>query len=341
MKYYIAYSLFLLLAFQNTYGQPPDSKKDVNNNKDFFNIKAPAIKYTAPDTSEVLFDEEFSESSDDSGVPFDPRKESGLMSEDTSTADEGELSVVETAEQLNIDSIWVTIAEYYSIWDSRSINPYKIDGALFKDTIPISLYDSITGISWSMPIPITRITSQFGMRDWRWHYGTDLKLRTGDTVVAAFDGIVRIRMYDRGGYGNYIVIRHYNGLETLYGHLSRQDAQVGQLVKAGEKIGLGGSTGRSSGPHLHYEVRYEGNPIDPEFLYDFDNNTLRSKVFDLNPEHFKYLRVARQVVFHKIRSGDNLGSISRKYRVSTATICRLNRITPRTILRVGRKLRIR
>jgi murein DD-endopeptidase MepM/ murein hydrolase activator NlpD len=341
MKKYCIVCWFLVLAFQLSYAQPPDKKKDLNNNKDFFNIKAPAIKPATPDTSEMLFEDEFSESSDDTGVPFDPRRENELMSEDTSTADEGELSVVETAEQLNIDSSWVTIAEYYSIWDSRSINPYKIDGALFKDTIPISLYDSITGIAWSMPIPETRITSQFGMRHYRWHYGTDLKLETGDPVVAAFDGIVRIRMYDRTGYGNYILIRHYNGLETLYGHLSKQSATVGQLVKAGDIIGLGGSTGRSSGPHLHYEVRYEGNPIDPEFLYDFGNNTLRGKVFDLNPEHFKYLRIARQVVFHKIRSGDNLGSISRKYRVSISTICRLNRITTRTTLRVGRKLRIR
>jgi murein DD-endopeptidase MepM/ murein hydrolase activator NlpD len=341
MKYYIICCIFFLFTFQNSFAQSPDTKKDINNNKDFFNIKAPAIKYTVPDTNEVLFEDEFSESSDDSGLPFDPRKQNGLLSEDTSTADEGQLSVVETSEQLNIDSTWVTIAEYYSIWDSRSINPYKIDGALFKDTIPISLYDSITGIGWSMPIPLTRITSQFGMRHYRWHYGTDLKLETGDPVVAAFDGIVRIRMFDRTGYGNYLVIRHYNGLETLYGHLSKQIAMVGQLVKAGEVIGLGGSTGRSSGPHLHYEVRYEGNPIDPEFLYDFDNSTLRGKMFDLNPEHFKYLRTARQVVFHKIRSGDNLGNISRKYHVPTSTICRLNKISTRTVLRVGRKLRIR
>jgi murein DD-endopeptidase MepM/ murein hydrolase activator NlpD len=339
MKYIFSSFLFLLLACQSLLAQPPDNKK---KNKDFFNIKSPAIEYTAPDTSGILFEEEFADSSNaQAPVYFEPRKEPDLISEDTSTEYEGELSVVETQEQLKIDSSWVTIAQYYSIWDSRSINPYKIDGANFKDTIPLVLYDSLQGTGWSMPISPSGITSQFGMRHYRWHYGTDLKLETGDPVVAAFDGIVRIRMYDAGGYGNYLVIRHYNGVETLYGHLSKQEVEVGQLVRAGERIGLGGSTGRSSGPHLHFEVRYEGNPIDPEFVYDFPAGTLRDKIFKLSPEHFEYLRIARQVVYHTIRSGENLGSISRKYRVSIGTICKLNRISARTVLRVGKKLRIR
>jgi murein DD-endopeptidase MepM/ murein hydrolase activator NlpD len=329
---------FLALACQSLLAQPPDNKK---KNKDFFNIKAPAIEYTAPDTSGILFEEEFADSSNAKNpLYFDPHKEPDIINEDTVT-DGGELSVVEEHEQLNIDSIWITIAEYYSIWDSRSINPYKIDGANFKDTISIALYDSLQGTGWSMPISPSSITSQFGMRHYRWHYGTDLKLDIGDPVVAAFDGIVRIRLYDAGGYGNYLVLRHYNGVETLYGHLSKQEVEVGQLVRAGERIGLGGSTGRSSGPHLHFEVRYEGNPIDPEFIYDFPDGTIRNKNFKLSPEHFEYLRTARKVVYHTIRSGENLGSISRKYRVSIGTICSLNRISTRAVLRVGRKLRIR
>jgi len=192
-----------------------------------------------------------------------------------------------------------------------------------------------------MPITNKVITSDFGMRHYRWHYGTDIKLETGDPVLAAFDGIVRIQQYDAGGYGTYVLLRHYNGLETIYGHLSRADVEVGQYVKAGEKIGLGGSTGRSTGSHLHFEVRYEGNAVNPEFIYDFPNGTLRSVIFDLMPQHFEYLKSARKVAFHKIRPGDTLGGISRKYRVSVVTLCRLNHITARTTLRAGRKLRIR
>ncbi|HXA02624.1 MAG TPA: M23 family metallopeptidase [Cytophagaceae bacterium] len=338
MNYIYFLFLFLVLGCQSLLAQPPDNKK---KNKDFFHIKAPAIQYTAPDTSGILFEEEFADSSNaQNPVYFNPHREPDLINEDTSS-EQGELSVVEEQEQLNIDSIWVTIAQYYSIWDSRSINPYKIDGANFKDTIPIALYDSLIGTGWSMPISPSNITSQFGMRHYRWHYGTDLKLDIGDPVVAAFDGIVRIRLYDPGGYGNYLVLRHYNGVETLYGHLSKQEVEVGQLVRAGERIALGGNTGRSSGPHLHFEVRYEGNPIDPEFVYDFPAGTIRSRIFKLTPEHFEYLRTARKVVYHTIRSGENLGSISKKYRVSIGTICNLNRISSRTMLKVGRKLRIR
>src|SRR5690606_35983628 len=127
----------------------------------------------------------------------------------------------------------------------------------------------------------------------RWHYGTDLKLDTGDTVVAAFDGIVRIAQYDRLGYGHYILLRHYNGLETLYGHLSAYSVKVGDLVKAGEMIGLGGSTGRSSGPHLHYEVRYQGIAINSDDLYNFMDFSLRVDTLLITSNNFSYLNEAR------------------------------------------------
>lgn len=338
MKYWYLKVFFLIFVVQSALGQPPAEKK---KSKDFFNIKAPAIEYTAPD-DQILFEEEFADTSSvDQPLDFDGRRELELVNEDTSTLDEGELSVVEVAEQLKMDSIWVTIAEYYAIWDSRTVNPYKIDGAKFDDTLTFNLYDSLAGFGWSMPLAACPTTSDFGMRHSRWHYGTDLKLQIGDPVFAAYDGIVRIAQYDAGGYGNYILLRHYNGVETLYGHLSEVNVEVGQLIKAGQVIGLGGNTGRSTGPHLHFEVRYEGNAIDPEEMYNFEANALHDKVFVLTPAHFEYLKVARQAVFHKVRPGETLGSISRKYRVSVSTICRLNGISTRTVLRVGRRLRIR
>jgi murein DD-endopeptidase MepM/ murein hydrolase activator NlpD len=319
-----------------------------NKNKDFFNIKAPAIEYTSPNPDDVLFEEDLVDSSGTSEkYEMGPVKEPNLLEdqEDTVFFDDadGEMSVVEVNEQINMDSVWVTIAEYYAIWDSRTINPYKIDGADFKDTITFVLYDSTAGghHHWSMPMTYNKINSRFGMRKYRWHYGTDLDLTIGDPIKAVFDGIVRIVQYDGRGYGRYIVIRHYNGLETLYGHLSATNVTVGQLVKAGEEIAKGGNTGRSTGPHLHFEVRYEGNAFNAESVFDFPNNTLQSKKFQLTPYHFAYLKEARKVYYHVVRSGESLGSISRKYRVSISHLCKLNRITTRTVIRAGRKLRIR
>jgi murein DD-endopeptidase MepM/ murein hydrolase activator NlpD len=338
--FFVIFGLFSVVAYAQ-----PDKKK--NKDKDFLKIKAPAIEYTSPDINNVMFEEDFTDTAKaKESYKFEPSKQATIMDEPDDTAffdedEEGDLQVVEVNEQINIDSFWVTIAQYYAIWDSRTINPYKIDGADYKDTVVMMLHDSLSGYNWSMPLNSSKINSRFGMRKYRWHYGTDLDLTIGDPVKAVFDGMVRIVQFDSRGYGRYIVIRHYNGLETLYGHLTAAQVSVGQLVKAGEVIGLGGNTGRSSGPHLHFEVRYEGNAFDPMHVYDFENHTLRGKNFALMPYHFAYLKEARKVYYHTIRSGESLGSISRKYRVSISQLCKLNRISTKTMLRVGRKLRIR
>ena len=269
------------------------------------------------------------------------QKALSIVSEDTSTIDEGYTSLVEISEELKIDCVWVTSQEYFSIWDSRKVNPYNIDGAKYNDTTSLILYDTLSGFNWAFPLPRTEITSPFGMRRYRWHYGTDLELDTGDPVVAVFDGIVRVTQYDRYGYGHYIVLRHYNGLETLYGHLSAYEVKVGDIVNAGDVIGRGGSTGRSSGPHLHFEVRYQGNALNPIELYDFETAVLKRDTLLITPESFSYLKEARKVIFHKIRSGDTLSEISRRYGVSINTICRLNGISRKTILKIGRRLRVR
>lgn len=170
--------------------------------------------------------------------------------------------LVEIAEQVLINSIWVTAFEYYASWDSKKINIYDFDPNDFKDTVHIKLYDPFFGSNWNAPLKETKINSEFGFRRYRWHHGTDLKLTTGDPVFNVFDGIVRMKSYDRNGYGYYVLVRHRNGLETLYGHLSKISVEVGQEVRAGELLGLGGSTGRSTGPHLHFEIRYQGLSIN-------------------------------------------------------------------------------
>jgi hypothetical protein len=249
--------------------------------------------------------------------------------------------LVEISEQVLINSIWVTAFEYYASWDSKKINIYDFDPKDFKDTVHIKLYDPFFGSNWSAPLKDTKINSDFGFRRYRWHHGTDLKLTTGDPVFNVFDGIVRMKSYDRHGYGYYVLVRHRNGLETLYGHLSKISVEIGQEVQAGEILGLGGSTGRSTGPHLHFEIRYQGLSINPTEIFDFNYGRLKSDVYTITSSSFDHVIEAQEAVYHRVRSGQNLGVIARQYGVSINQITRLNGISTRSILRVGQRLRIR
>ncbi len=149
--------------------------------------------------------------------------------------------------------------DLYDEWSNAY--PYK------ATTLPETYKIDLRG--FSMPTPSRAITSNFGYRWGRAHKGIDVKVYVGDTIRAAFDGKVRVAKYDAGGYGYYIVIRHNNGLETIYGHLSRQLVKENQMVNAGDAIGLGGNTGRSTGSHLHFETRICGVAINPALMFDF------------------------------------------------------------------------
>jgi len=173
------------------------------------------------------------------------------------------------------------------------------------------------------------------------HKGLDIKLNKGDTIRAAFDGVVRYAKYNRGGFGNLVILRHYNGLETYYGHLSKINVKVNQVVRSGDPIALGGSTGRSRGPHLHFEVRYKDIPLDPLRLIDYDNQKLIASTFPVTKRvFFPNDHVANSLVV-KIKSGDTLGKLARKYGTSVKEICAMNKIKPTTTLRVGRSIRVR
>jgi murein DD-endopeptidase MepM/ murein hydrolase activator NlpD len=191
-----------------------------------------------------------------------------------------------------------------------------------------------------MPLDETKITSEFGFRRYRWHHGTDLKLNVGDPIYSTFDGIVRIRSYDRTGYGYYVVVRHKNGLETLYGHMSKILVEVGQEVKAGDLLGLGGNTGRSTGPHLHYEIRYQGLSINPTEVFDFASGNIKGEVYMVTSSSFDHVVKTQQAVYHRVRSGDTLSGIARRYGVRVATLTRLNNISTNSVLRVGQRLRV-
>lgn len=191
-----------------------------------------------------------------------------------------------------------------------------------------------------------KVTSRFGLRRYRYHYGIDVNLNTGDTVVAAFDGMVRMSRYHYG-YGNMVVLRHDNGLETVYAHFSRRLVDVNQVVKAGEPIGLGGNTGRSFGSHLHFEVRYLGLPFNPEAIIDFENGILLKDTLVLTAKHFDYIGTPGApgtpafAKYHTVRSGENLSVIAQKHRTTVNRICQLNNISRTTILQIGRTLRVR
>jgi murein DD-endopeptidase MepM/ murein hydrolase activator NlpD len=249
--------------------------------------------------------------------------------------------LAQVSEQILIDSIWVTAFEYYSSWDSKKINIYDFNPKDFKDTVSIKLYDQFFGTNWNLPLGTTRITSEFGFRKYRWHHGTDLKLNTGDPVFSTFDGIVRIKSYDRNGYGYYVVVRHKNGLETLYGHMSKLLVEIGQEVKSGETLGLGGSTGRSSGPHLHYEIRYQGLSINPTEVFDFSVGRIKSDLYSITSSSFDHVVKTQDVVYHRVRSGENLGLIAKRYGVRVSTLTSMNNLTTRSVLRVGQRIKVK
>jgi len=246
------------------------------------------------------------------------------------------------SDSIVLDSKYLFAHAYFNIWDSKSVDPYHYDKKFTEsDSVTFKLYDEKQGSVWSAPIYKTVRNSEFGFRKYRWHHGIDLDLEIGDSVYAAFDGVVRIAKYNRGGYGWYVLLRHENGLETLYGHLTRFLVKPGQEVKAGELIGLGGNTGRSTGPHLHFEVRYQGQAFNPESMYDFDNDSLKTQYFTLTQKHYQDQQSRSKAQFHKVRSGDTLGKLASMYGIPIATLCRLNGITKKTILRPGRNLRVR
>ncbi len=223
-------------------------------------------------------------------------------------------------------------------WCNDTIHVRRYDLTKMNDTVPIILQDCEGTFCYNHPY-FGHVTSDFGIRRGRYHYGTDVKLYTGDSVYNAFDGIVRVSKYSKS-YGNVVVVRHFNGLETLYSHLSKRLVEPNQPVKAGQILGLGGNTGRSRGSHLHFEVRYFGEPINPNDIIDFNSFCLKSDTLLLTQKNFQYLVEARKAQYYTIRNGDTLSKIARKHRTTIKALCRLNNMKQTAILRVGRRIRV-
>ena len=260
----------------------------------------------------------------------------------------------------NIDKPEIPDSLSTEYWDTEIIHVTGVDWKDIPDNIDIPLVDSAHSYCIPHPGPIT---SRFKYRRRHPHKGVDIGLNTGDAVYAAFDGVVRIAMPTRmsGGYGNVVVIRHVNGLETYYGHLSKYVVKSEDIVKAGELIGYGGSTGRSSGPHLHFETRYMGQAFDPERIFDFQTGTLRDEIFTLKKHYFNvnshYGMSDRQsvsapknppkgsggsgAVYYKVKSGDTLSKIAKRHGTTVSKICKLNGIKATKTLQIGQRLRVK
>lgn len=253
----------------------------------------------------------------------------------------GDMSDEEDTDSDDIDSL------VSSFFDVDQVFAYRVNAPTIGDSMLIGLVDSAHG--FSMPHK-GKIISKFGPRRRRQHKGVDIKLNTGDTVKSVFDGVVRYAKRNRHGFGNLVVIRHFNGLETYYAHLNRIDVKPYQAVKSGQMIGTGGRTGRARGSHLHFEMRLYDKPFDPAKVINFDSARLIAKEVWLDRNFFtpparnslakKGVSNNSGIAYHTIRRGDTLGSIARRYGTSVRRLCALNGIKKTSILRVGRRLKV-
>ncbi len=228
-----------------------------------------------------------------------------------------------------------------------------------ETALPDSFRINLRG--FHMPCDSRVVTSNFGARWGRMHKGTDIKVYIGDTIRAAFSGKVRIVRYEAAGYGKYVVIRHNNGLETVYGHMSAWLVEENQTVKAGQPIGLGGNTGRSTGSHLHFETRLCGVAINPTTFFDFVNQDVVADSYLFKKANYRRelasaSRSARNssrqqsgsgsmdsentvTHYHKVVAGETLSSIARKRNTTIDQICRMNHISKNVKVRPGQILR--
>lgn len=277
-----------------------------------------------------------------------------------------------TEQQESVADLQFPAAALYPTWNNDYTRSY---GVSLPSEYRIDLRN------FHMPCDSRMVTSHYGYRRSfrRQHYGTDIKVFVGDTIRAAFSGKVRVVQFERKGYGNYVVIRHPNGLETIYGHMSKHLVKPDQIVKAGEAIGLGGNTGRSTGSHLHFETRLLGEFIDPERLFDFEAQDVKGDFYlfrsngrgtmlangngivggeeemseeaaqalmakEVESEAFQQqkrqeIQAKPRTHIHKVKSGETLSSIARKYGTTIDRLCRMNNIKRTSILRPGQILK--
>lgn len=275
-----------------------------------------------------------------------------LLAKNTSTKDQ--IRLIDQSSFVDLyDDIEPEIDIYTEGWNSRAVNPFK------ESDVPNTAVINVS--NFAMPHN-GRITSNYGYRArfGRMHKGVDIGLKMNDTIYAAFDGKVRLTNYEARGYGNYIILRHPNGLETVYGHLNKHLVKPNQVVKAGDPIGLGGSTGRSTGPHLHFETRYMGYAINPAAIFDFANHTTHTDTYTFSKKTYQQPRnfapsrqlaknetgtnpyaSANEKTTYTVKKGDTLAAIARSYGLSATTLRRLNNMDADARIKVGQTLKLK
>ncbi len=250
---------------------------------------------------------------------------------------------------------------YAKYWDTKNISAYNdVQLSTLPRSVAIALVDSLK--NYHSPY-VGRMTSRYGPRRNRNHNGIDLALKEGDTIYAVFDGRVRFSNGGyNGGYGNMVIVRHDNGLETYTGHLSKRLVEADEWVVAGQPIGLGGNSGNSTGPHLHFEMRYYGQSFDPERLINFTTGELRRETFMLKRSYFsiyskynqnfddeianilddkKEAADAEARRYYTVRRGDTLSGIAVRNHTTVKRLCALNGISASKPIQIGKRLRIR
>ena len=281
------------------------------------------------------------------------------------------ISLIRLTDQESLYDLEFPAAALYPTWNNEYVRGYNV-------TLPSEYKIDLR--QFHMPCDSRKVTSHYGYRRSfrRLHYGTDIKVFVGDTIRAAFSGKIRVVQFERKGYGNYVIIRHPNGLETVYGHMSKHLVKPDQIVRRGEPIGLGGNTGRSTGSHLHFETRFLGQFIDPEKLFDFEAQDVKGDFYlycsngrstmlasndiiggeeemdeetaqalmekEAESEAYQQKRIQEmkakpRTSVHKVKSGDTLSSIAHKYGTTVDRLCRLNNIKSTSILRLGQIIR--
>lgn len=238
-----------------------------------------------------------------------------------------------------IDTSQYPAEYYYPNWNTVQPNPYNTNSMGNNDsTLVLTLVGTSKSPTFVMPVNNV-LTSSYGWRDGRMHKGIDIDVQVWDTVVSAFSGMVRVaRTY--GGYGRVVVIRHFNGLETLYAHLHRIKVKPGQVVGAGDLIGLGGSSGNSTGSHLHWEIRFKGSPLNPLVFIDYKKQELIANKLVLRKTKHGYTGYPEGSVFYTVQNGDYLYKIAANYGTTVSKICELNSIRRNSNLWVGQKIRV-
>ena len=214
-----------------------------------------------------------------------------------------------------------------------------------KEPKPIESKEDYFDFS-EMLLPITHealVGSPYGIRSHRLHRGVDVNVITDEPVVAAYPGEVIMSRYNKGGYGNYVLIQHSNGIQTLYAHLSKRLLKVGDKVFPGDIVGLAGNSGRSSSAHLHFEIRYGEVNIDPLSVIDFPHWSLKNGVdkFSMKKaiaDHRKIQAKLKNNNYYVVKKGDSQGDVANWFNISVESLCRINNLKPGAPLRAGLKL---